>query len=583
MSVCLVRYLCWNIFTVLCLWTESRTTNITVVGRGINPRLPINKATGLTATGVQQKAHPWMVFIAKIEISKTKDRAGYCSGSVIKQGAILTAAHCLCWFQDRAQGNQEIPCESNKDGPKSLRDYTDQQRIIESKKQELEIFYLVGETEFPIGDKSTFQAPNFKYHKIFEQHQKARRALKAIVMDTQKEGNNKVILGNGYDIGLIQMQLWDICKDLKVGTNTIKMPDGYIFKGKHFLKKFGKEELDGTTVTYGGYGLKFQWGNRKDSSSNEVQGTLDPKNNYQDTSTTYSTCMTTEEGPVDTRFKYCDIKWLLSNRLWKVLGCHHEDPLTHSLSGTWPENDCKKVWEQLPGIVDDDTDVRSIHRVMVDDQYCYNPKLYIEKGWCRLADDPDKWGFCSESCVPKHILTSADISLPESSAHIRQFGQAEMNVYDPSQHARRTYPILNKCPNTYDVQLGNEAQICLLYNFPSTKTYKFTRTGNDFQLNKNYEEVTEPPKNTGIGYSNPCTGDSGGPVWKMVNNKPEIIGVLSYLVGSGDWDKPSCTEDFSVAVKFSDDIFNWINKLTDEMHDESLKKYKPNTNINTSN
>ena len=583
MSVYLVKYLCWIIFTVLCLWTESRTTNITVVGRGINPRLPINKATGLTATGVQQKAHPWMVFIAKIEISKTKDRAGYCSGSVIKQGAILTAAHCLCWFQDRAQGNQEIPCESNKDGPKSLRDYTDQQRIIESKKQELEIFYLVGETEFPIGDKSTFQAPNFKYHKIFEQHQKARRALKAIVMDTQKEGNNKVILGNGYDIGLIQMQLWDICKDLKVGTNTIKMPDGYIFKGKHFLKKFGKEELDGTTVTYGGYGLKFQWGNRKDSSSNEVQGTLDPKNNYQDTSTTYSTCMTTEEGPVDTRFKYCDIKWLLSNRLWKVLGCHHEDPLTHSLSGTWPENDCKKVWEQLPGIVDDDTDVRSIHRVMVDDQYCYNPKLYIEKGWCRLADDPDKWGFCSESCVPKHILTSADISLPESSAHIRQFGQAEMNVYDPSQHARRTYPILNKCPNTYDVQLGNEAQICLLYNFPSTKTYKFTRTGNDFQLNANYEEVTEPPKNTGIGYSGPCTGDSGGPVWKMVNNKPEIIGVLSYLVGSGDWDKPSCTEDFSVAVKFSDDIFNWINKLTDEMHDESLKKYKPNTNINTSN
>ena len=143
MSVYLVKYLCWIIFTVLCLWTESRTTNITVVGRGINPRLPINKATGLTATGVQQKAHPWMVFIAKIEISKTKDRAGYCSGSVIKQGAILTAAHCLCWFQDRAQGNQEIPCESNKDGPKSLRDYTDQQRITKSKKQEFHILKVL--------------------------------------------------------------------------------------------------------------------------------------------------------------------------------------------------------------------------------------------------------------------------------------------------------------------------------------------------------------------------------------------------------------------------------------------------------
>ena len=584
MSVWLVRYFCWNIFTVLCLWRESQTTNITVVGRGINPRLPINRATGLTATGVQQKAHPWMVFIVRIEVSKTEDRAGYCSGSIIKQGAILTAAHCLCWFQDEEAGDREIPCESNKIGHKTLRDYTDQQRMTKDMKQEVQIFYLVGETEFPIDDKSTFQTPNFKYHKIFEQNPKARRALKAIVMNTFKMGNNEVILGTGYDIGLIQMQLWDICKDLKVGTTTINMPDSYIFKDKSHQRKFEKESLNGATVTYGGYGKKFQWGYRKDTSSNDVvQGTLNPVNNYQDTSTKYSTCMTTEEGPVDTRFKYCDIKWLLSNRLWKVLGCHHEDPATHSFSNIWPENDCKKIWKQLPGIIKGATDVRSIHRVMVDNQYCYNPNLYIEKGWCRLADDPDTWGFCSESCVAQHILTSAHISLPESLSHIKRFGQAEMNVYDPNPY-QRANTISNKCPNT-DVQLGNEAQVCLLYNFPSTKTYKLTRTGNDFQLNANYEEVTEPPANIDIGYSGPCTGDSGGPVWRMVNNKPEIIGVVSYHVGGKDWDadmKPKCTERLSVAVKLVDNVFNWIRKLTNEMHDESIKKNKPNTNINTS-
>ena len=118
MSVCLVSYLCWNIFTVLCLGIESQTTNITVVGRGINPRLPINRATGLTAPGVQQKAHPWMVFIARIEVSKTEDRAGYCSGSIIKQGAILTAAHCLCWFQDEEAGDRRFHANQIKLGTK---------------------------------------------------------------------------------------------------------------------------------------------------------------------------------------------------------------------------------------------------------------------------------------------------------------------------------------------------------------------------------------------------------------------------------------------------------------------------------
>ena len=62
--------------------------------------------------------------------------------------------------------------------------------------------------------------------------------------------------------------------------------------------------LDGAAVEIGGYGRRFQWGNYLDSGNSMVQGSL-----FQPTK--YSTCMTTEEGPVDTRFTYCDSTWVL--------------------------------------------------------------------------------------------------------------------------------------------------------------------------------------------------------------------------------------------------------------------------------
>ena len=65
------------------------------------------------------------------------------------------------------------------------------------------------------------------------------------------------------------------------------------------------DSLDGAAVETGGYGRRFQWGNYLDTSNAMVQGSF-----FQPTK--YSTCMTTEEGPVDTRFKYCDSTWVCS-------------------------------------------------------------------------------------------------------------------------------------------------------------------------------------------------------------------------------------------------------------------------------
>ena len=78
-------------------------------------------------------------------------------------------------------------------------------------------------------DDGSFDAhlTRVRLHEIFESKNNARLALKAMVMSTTTEGN-RVVKGDGYDIGLIQMQMWDCWSNWKAGTESIKMPDGPI-------------------------------------------------------------------------------------------------------------------------------------------------------------------------------------------------------------------------------------------------------------------------------------------------------------------------------------------------------------------
>ena len=64
--------------------------------------------------------------------------------------------------------------------------------------------------------------------------------------------------------------------------------------------------MDGETVAAAGYGTTFEWG------YNEWYelGALDSEENFQEKSTIYSTCMTTEESPLDARFQHCDTQWV---------------------------------------------------------------------------------------------------------------------------------------------------------------------------------------------------------------------------------------------------------------------------------
>ena len=148
---------------------------------------------------------------------------------------ILTAAHCLCtcaddpgFEEDVDDDEKSIPCRLNKNNPKSYQDYTDQQMREGDKVKSWrrEIYYVVGEAEIDSGTK-THWTTDKSYKTIFDENRNARHAIKAMVMDTKKKGK-KVIRGSGHDIGLIQMQLWDVCLDMTTGTKSIGIPNAPI-------------------------------------------------------------------------------------------------------------------------------------------------------------------------------------------------------------------------------------------------------------------------------------------------------------------------------------------------------------------
>ena len=136
----------------------------------------------------------------------------------------MTAAHCICWFGDAQPNGKKIPCRPNRDNPTSLEDHVDQQYAV--KNRELKIFYIVGKKEI---DDGSFDAhlTRVRLHEVFENKNNARLALKAMVMSTITEGY-RVVKGDGYDIGLIQMQMWDCWRGVDAGTESIKMPNGPI-------------------------------------------------------------------------------------------------------------------------------------------------------------------------------------------------------------------------------------------------------------------------------------------------------------------------------------------------------------------
>ena len=76
-----------------------------------------------------------------------------------------------------------------------------------------------------------------------------------------------------------------------------------------------------------------------------------------------------------------------------------------------------------------------------------------------------------------------------------------------------------------------------------------------------------------MNFEGGCLGDSGGPVWRIVNNEPQIIAVLASVLGNKFWDKPDCAESVTIATKLTDTIYKWITRMQNEIARESETKY----------
>ena len=72
----------------------------------------------------------------------------------------------------------------------------------------------------------------------------------------------------------------------------------------------------------------------------------------------------------------------------------------------WSEEKCEKIWGKAEKAIKKAYKTNTIHRVMKEGKYCYNPQIYSKKGWCKMADDEYKWGICSESCSLEVIKVS---------------------------------------------------------------------------------------------------------------------------------------------------------------------------------
>ena len=87
----------------------------------------------------------------------------------------------------------------------------------------------------------------------------------------------------------------------------------------------------------------------------------------------------------DTKAKKCENLWREAEKILQGIGIGQEE---------FQRASAIKIEEERNNLVQETT-------------LCYNPKLFVEKGWCQVDEfgvtDP-LWGFCSPSCDVKYLL-----------------------------------------------------------------------------------------------------------------------------------------------------------------------------------
>ena len=75
------------------------------------------------------------------------------------------------------------------------------------------------------------------------------------------------------------------------------------------------------------------------------------------------------------------------------------------------EDECKGYWKDAERVLwmfpnlnfNLQKEFKAARKIKISDQSlllktCYRPELFANMGWCKLASDKRKWGFCSSGC-----------------------------------------------------------------------------------------------------------------------------------------------------------------------------------------
>ena len=197
----------------------------------------------------------------------------------------------------------------------------------------------------------------------------------------------------------------------KFDMGIIKIPDVRPFFDKKALKEINVVNLaDIIPVCLAALNYELEretliglgWGSQYDES---------PGESYGNRLSIYSSCMTSEAGPQEWRFKNCDMKEIERNG-WE---CEKQKPPPSYKTGESLK--CKRYfWEanvhKTPLKTQEMKDIEIMHITggTMAKEICYNPKLLRERGWCKLAhqeyENVVSWGICSSSCDSKYMKVS---------------------------------------------------------------------------------------------------------------------------------------------------------------------------------
>ena len=195
----------------------------------------------------------------------------------------------------------------------------------------------------------------------------------------------------GYDIGVVKIRRY-----VKFYSSCIKYIGPICLAAMYELG--GRAEI--TTVG---------WGRRYSEFPENIGAS--------DRNPTESSCTTNEIGPLQHRFKLCDMKAIKDNG-WKCNGV--ESLMKNAFPKGYNSEACAKHWhsaeravvaaseqlndDQKKAMLDRYERVNRIDIEMAtgDSRTCYKMSQFLDGGWCKVsgATSDEEWGFCSKSCDP---------------------------------------------------------------------------------------------------------------------------------------------------------------------------------------